>query len=820
MTRHTLLLVDNDTQHSRVIEVSLRKSGYEVVSARDGADALAKIESARPSMIISEVDMPNMSGLALCAQLKASHHAKIPFVFLTADNRIDTKVKGLEAGADDYLIRPIYTRELAARVSLIIERQSREQMNRSQTNQQYFGDLEKMSVIDLVQAMSDGQKTGTIRIESRTHKGTLWFREGVLLDASCANSSGADALYRLMTWDKGRFEIDFSTPMRPAAIPESNKLLLFEGLKHLEAWSDIAQQLPPLDAVLNVEYRELAERNEALTDGQTDLIRLFDGERSCRQAIYNSTAPDLKALEMVSQLYFEGLIAVAEPTDLKASAEAIQVYETSAPPAMRPSVADALLQSVEDFTSQPDAIAPSQQTSSSHSPEPAAAEEAGNAERFERLKQRQAFIKTETDAPAVLPTTTQEAEADLLTASDASTDSTPSKPASQFPDATLSDGPESRSSEQAEPESHSSEGRTTEGADQSIDADLGELLTTATHAATETVEPTTPLKQTSASDVQLGLAPDSEADLFPEFEGGATLSEDDEEGFFTSDLGFVDVGPDGEDAEQPADPFTTDDEPAPGVPKLAIAFLVIILGGGAAFFTLKDTIEPLTIPKNALDVDWVKTELKKAGVAGPVEPIEANWRIPSEPEGLIPAQKPATKDAGVAQDDVTEKKEVAEANDATAKTPEMPKKEIKQPNTKPEATPENVIEPDEKKRSKANALTIAAVKLHKKRNYAKAAKTFESALALSPNSGPTLIGYTKTLLELDQISRARVYAEKASRLTPNNAEVFLILGNARQDLGMKNKAIEAYERYLKLAPNGKFASELRQVIKGMKAAPN
>ena len=63
MTRHTLLLVDSDTQHARVIEVSLRKSGYEVVSARDGADALAKIESARPSMIISEVDMPNMSGL-------------------------------------------------------------------------------------------------------------------------------------------------------------------------------------------------------------------------------------------------------------------------------------------------------------------------------------------------------------------------------------------------------------------------------------------------------------------------------------------------------------------------------------------------------------------------------------------------------------------------------------------------------------------------------------------------------------------------------------------------------------------------------------
>ena len=820
MTRHTLLLVDSDTQHARVIEVSLRKSGYEVVSARDGADALAKIESARPSMIISEVDMPNMSGLALCAQLKASQHAKIPFVFLTADNRIDSKVKGLEAGADDYLIRPIYTRELAARVSLILERQAREQMNDSQSNQQYFGDLEKMSVIDLVQAMNDGQKTGTIRIESRVHKGTIWFREGVLLDASCANSSGADALYRLMTWEKGRFEIDFSKPIRPAAVAESNKVLLFEGLKHLEAWSDIARQLPPLDAVLNVEYRELAERNEELTEGQTDLIRLFDGERSCRQAIYNAALPDLAALEAVSQLYFEGLIAVAQPTDLQATAEAVQAYETSAPPAMRPSVADALLQSVEDFTSQPGSIEPIQQASSLQAPDPEVVADADQAERFERLKQRQEFIRTETDAPAVLPTAEQRSESDLLAAPSVSLDPTASDSASQFSDETLIDGADSPSLKQTEPQPKPSNTDAETNVDQSIDTDLGALLDTATQGSTETVEPTSPLKQTSASDVQLGLAPDSEADLFPEFEGGATLSEDDEEGFFTSDLGFVDVGVDGESTDQTTDAFANDDEPAPGIPKLAIAFLVIILGGGAAFFTLKDTVDPLTIPKNSLDVDWVKTALKKAGVAGPVEPIEANWRIPSEPEGLIPAQEPVKKDAGVPQDDLAEKQDVAKADDAASKTPEKPKKETTKPNQQPEANPEDVIEPDEKKRSKANALTVAAVKLHNKRNYAKAAKTFESALALSPNSGPTLVGYTKTLLELDQISRARVYAEKASRLAPKNAEVFLILGNARQDLGMKDKAIEAYERYLKLAPNGKFASELRQVIKGMKAAPN
>ena len=117
-----------------------------------------------------------------------------------------------------------------------------------------------------------------------------------------------------------------------------------------------------------------------------------------------------------------------------------------------------------------------------------------------------------------------------------------------------------------------------------------------------------------------------------------------------------------------------------------------------------------------------------------------------------------------------EKQDVAKADDAASKTPEKPKKETTKPNQQPEANPEDVIEPDEKKRGKANAL-VANRQLPNKRNYAKAAKTLVSlALAkLRSNAGRIY----KNLLELDQISRARVYAEKASRLAPKNAEVFL-----------------------------------------------
>ena len=201
-------------------------------------------------------------------------------------------------------------------------------------------------------------------------------------------------------------------------------------------------------------------------------------------------------------------------------------------------------------------------------------------------------------------------------------------------------------------------------------------------------------------------------------------------------------------------------------------------------------------------------------MTGPIAEIDAGWAIPSEPDGgVIFKTTPVVVDAGVVPEP-----DAAKAP-ATEKPPVQDVKKSPVVEKKPpeEASP---TEPDSSKQKKANGLTLDAVKLHKKRKYGAAAKKFEAALALSPNSRPTLIGYTKTLLELGRLKTALTYAEKAARIAPNNAEIFLILGNARQDLGMKAKAIKAYERYLKLAPSGKYSSELRQVIKGMKAAPN
>ena len=154
MPKNNLLLVDGDTQHLRVVEVSLRKSGFVVTTARNGAEALAKMSASVPDLVITETAMPVVDGFELCKRMREDAQLRrIPLVFLTRDVSVESKVRGLELGAEDYLIRPIYTKELITRVQMMLRKHEQDVVKRGESRQRFFGDLENMGVVDLLQAM-------------------------------------------------------------------------------------------------------------------------------------------------------------------------------------------------------------------------------------------------------------------------------------------------------------------------------------------------------------------------------------------------------------------------------------------------------------------------------------------------------------------------------------------------------------------------------------------------------------------------------------------------------------------------------------------
>ena len=118
-----LLVVDDDPGLLRAVAETLRAEGYEVTTARRGADALVSIAESLPDLIVSDIRMPGMDGYELVRNLRASARTKlIPIVFLTAKDETTDRIAGFRSGVDAYLTKPFEPDELVAVVANILKR--------------------------------------------------------------------------------------------------------------------------------------------------------------------------------------------------------------------------------------------------------------------------------------------------------------------------------------------------------------------------------------------------------------------------------------------------------------------------------------------------------------------------------------------------------------------------------------------------------------------------------------------------------------------------------------------------------------------------
>ncbi len=118
-----ILIVDDDLETLRLISVMLQKQGYQVVSAKSGAEGLAMASSERPDMVVLDIMMPDSDGYQVARQLRDNPQTSaIPILMFTAKSQLESKVAGYEAGADDYLTKPVHPAELIARIKALFTR--------------------------------------------------------------------------------------------------------------------------------------------------------------------------------------------------------------------------------------------------------------------------------------------------------------------------------------------------------------------------------------------------------------------------------------------------------------------------------------------------------------------------------------------------------------------------------------------------------------------------------------------------------------------------------------------------------------------------
>lgn len=312
MAKQNLLLVDADQRSLRVLEVSLRKAGFSVATCEDAASALEMVSLAPPDLILADTVLPDIDGFAFVEKLRENPElTDIPLIFLSSDGSVESKVRGLELGVADYLTKPIYIKEILTRVQLQLQRSEREALERKsvELKTRFSGSLADMGLVDLLQTIDISRKTGVLFLSSGGRRGAIYFKDGALQHAELGKLRGEKAIYRFLVWSEGSFDLEFR-PIRvdEVTIETSIQGILMEGMRRVDEWGRLLEQLPPLDSVFEVHEDELLDRLAEIPDEINDLLKLFNGKRSLLEVVDELAADDLEVLTSISKLYFEGLI--------------------------------------------------------------------------------------------------------------------------------------------------------------------------------------------------------------------------------------------------------------------------------------------------------------------------------------------------------------------------------------------------------------------------------------------------------------------------------------------------------------------------------
>ena len=129
----TILVVDDEPQIRRVMRATLTAEGYAIVEAQDGQEALEKFRSERPDLIILDMNMPGLDGVEACREIRSS--SNVPIIMLTVRSAEKDKVRALDAGADDYVVKPFGIQELLARIRATLRRSGGEEADEAVTSQ-------------------------------------------------------------------------------------------------------------------------------------------------------------------------------------------------------------------------------------------------------------------------------------------------------------------------------------------------------------------------------------------------------------------------------------------------------------------------------------------------------------------------------------------------------------------------------------------------------------------------------------------------------------------------------------------------------------
>jgi DNA-binding response OmpR family regulator len=230
----TALVVDPNDADRRGVAEDLARHGFSVFEASTGAEAVRLAVARRPWLVLTELDLPDESGLALCRRMRGhSLLRRTPVVFLSGRDDCDARYQALKAGADDYVPKAGASRELLIRLELLLRRFAEIEVL-SEPGAGLRGAVELVGAPAVLQICHLNMLTGVLVARRGSQSARIAFRQGQVVSAAGPEHEGAMVVYDFIGWPNGQFEFDRGALAEGAPLDGDFTALLLEGCRRLD----------------------------------------------------------------------------------------------------------------------------------------------------------------------------------------------------------------------------------------------------------------------------------------------------------------------------------------------------------------------------------------------------------------------------------------------------------------------------------------------------------------------------------------------------------------------------------------------------------
>lgn len=229
-----IMLAEDDPHMRKVMGDVFSGKKYDIVREENGSDTLERLLDEDFHIAVLDDQMPGVGGINICKRLRDDHRKKsIPVILLTATTDPAERIQGYRAGADACLSKPVNSEELLAVAENLLNQRYDDEFVLNNIKG-FGGSVASFPVVDLLQFMEMGAKTGSLEIKSTEKNAVVFFDKGVIVHSESGRLRGSNAIYHIISWQDGIFVYTPDITPPEVTVRENLSHLLLEGIRLMD----------------------------------------------------------------------------------------------------------------------------------------------------------------------------------------------------------------------------------------------------------------------------------------------------------------------------------------------------------------------------------------------------------------------------------------------------------------------------------------------------------------------------------------------------------------------------------------------------------